>query len=132
MFSGLLLVTLLVGCAATSPNNSEKTSVPQTPEEKVASRAQARWDALRAGEYDKAYAYITPSMRTTLPLEVFRSRISGGSWIDVKVTKAVCEPEVCDVAVKIEYYVLPNLRDAQIVTEKWILDDGNWWFVYRG
>ena len=132
MISRWLLVTLLVGCAATSPNPSEKSAIPQTPEEKVVYRAQARWDALRAGGYDKAYAYITPSMRITLPLEVFRSRISGGSWIDVKVTKAVCEPEVCDVSVKIEYYVLPNLRDTQTVTEKWILEGGNWWFVYRG
>jgi hypothetical protein len=98
----------------------------------VVTRAQERWDALRAAQYDKAYSYITPSMRATLPLDVFRGRLAGMSWLDVKVVKAVCEPEVCDVSVKIDYYVLPNLRDSQIVGEKWILDGGNWWFVYRG
>lgn len=132
MFLGVFLLNLLAACATNTPGNIERVSAPQTAEEKVVSRAQARWDALRAGNYEKAYSYITPATRMTLPLEVFRGRISGGSWLDVKVTKAVCEPEVCDVSVRIEYFVLPNLRDSQTVNEKWILDGGNWWFVYRG
>ena len=123
VFLGLFFAVSLGGCA---------TSPPQTPEQAVMARAQARWDALRAGQYDKAFSYITPSTRATLPLEVFRARIAGASWLDAKVVKAVCEPEVCDVSVKLDYYVLPNLRDAQIVEEKWILDSGNWWIVYRG
>ena len=123
----------VAGCATegTGPQG-QAAKTPQTPEQAVTTRAQERWDALRAGQYDKAYAYITPSMRETLSLEIFRGRISSLSWIDVKVTKAVCEPEACDVSVKIDYYVLPKLRDSQTVNEKWILDRGNWWFVYRG
>ena len=120
---GLFVAESLVGCA---------TNPPQTPELAVMVRAQARWDALRAGQYDKAYSYLTPSTRATLTIEVFRGRIAGASWLDVKVVKAVCEPEVCDVSVKMDYYVLPNLRDTQIIGEKWILDGGKWWFVYRG
>ena len=132
MFLGVFLLNLLAACATNMSGKIESAFVPQTPEEKVVSRAQARWDALRAGEFSKAYSFITPATRMTVTLEAFLGRISGGSWLDVKVTKAVCEPEVCDVSVKIEYYVLPNLRDTQTVNEKWILDGGNWWFVYRG
>ena len=133
LFLGLFFAGFLAGCASKLPDSrSEASGSPQTPEQIVVSRAQERWDALRAGQYEKAFSYITPSMRATLPLEVFRGRLAGSSWLDVKVTKAVCEPEVCDVSVKIDYYVLPNLRDSQTVNEKWILDGGNWWFVYRG
>ena len=137
ILSTLLLVPLLSACASnTVSSRSEeagsKNSVAQTIEEKVVSRAQGRWDALMLRDYEKAYGFITPSMRSTLPLDIFRGRISGASWIDVKVTKAVCEPEVCDVSVKMEYYVLPNLKDTQVINEKWIIDAGNWWFVYRG
>lgn len=133
LFLGLFFAGFLVGCASKLPDSRGQSSgSPQTPEQIVVSRAQERWDALRAGQYDKAFSYITPSMRATLPLEVFRGRIGSASWLDVKVTKAVCEPEVCDVSVKIDYYVLPNVRDSQTVNEKWILDGGNWWFVYRG
>lgn len=132
MLLGAILLNLLAACATNGARNIESVADGQTPEAMVFSRAQARWDALRAGEYGKAYSFISPSTRVTLPLETFRGRISGASWLDVKVTKVMCEPEVCDVSVKIEYYVLPNLRDTQIVSEKWILDGGNWWFVYRG
>jgi hypothetical protein len=117
-------VLLLFGCATGFSG--------QPPEKTVEIRAQERWDALRAGQFEKAFSYLTPSTRSTLPLEVFRGRISGASWIDVRVVKVVCEPEVCDVSVKIDYFVLPNLRDSQVVSEKWILDQGKWWFVYRG
>ncbi len=128
-----VLASVQIGCGTVDDRAKAKAGdLAQSAEQVVANRAQLRWDALRAGRYEEAYSYITPSMRTTLPLDVFRGRISGGSWLDVKVTKAVCESEVCDVSVKLDYYVLPNLRDSQVINEKWLLDAGNWWFVYRG
>ncbi|MBL0122196.1 MAG: hypothetical protein IPP88_05510 [Betaproteobacteria bacterium] len=133
VFFACFLAAIAAGCATSLGGDlAQVPRAAKTPEETVLARAQERWDALKAGQYDKAYSYITPTTRKTLPVEVFRGRIAGASWLDVKVVKAVCEPEVCDVSVKLDYYVLPNLRDSQTVDEKWILDGGNWWFVYRG
>jgi len=119
------LALVAVGCAGIS-------GAPETPEQAVKARAQERWNALVAGQLDKAYAYITPSGRSTLPIEIYRSRLSNASWRGAKVTAAVCEAEVCDVDVTLDIYVLPNLPHQQPISEKWLLVDGKWWFVYRG
>ena len=123
-FSGFLLL-LVVGCAAVSV-------APVTPEQAVKARAQARWDALVAGQFDKAFEFITPSGRSTLPFDVFRGRLSGTSWRKASVTSATCEPEVCDVTVTLDVDVLPNLPQQIPISEKWLLVDGKWWFFYRG
>ena len=122
---GFILVAFAVGCASVS-------RAPATPEQAVQARAQERWNALIAGQLDKAFEYITPSGRSILPLEVYRARLTGTSWRGAKVTGAVCEPEVCDVTVTLDINVLPNLPYQQVITEKWLLDGGKWWFVYRG
>ena len=125
---GAMVAVAMSGCATTSTESSSA----KTPEQKVAIRAQERWDALRAAQFDKAFSYLTPSTRLTLPPDVFRSRLSSLRWIDVKVLKVVCEPEVCDVTLKMDYYALPNLKDSRQIEEKWIWDAGNWWVVYQG
>ena len=108
------------------------SGVPQAPEQAVKARAQERWDTLVAGQLDKSYEYITPSGRSTLPIEVYRGRLAGSKWRGAKVTAVVCEPEVCDVTVTLDIDVLPNLPHKQPISEKWLLVDGKWWFVYRG
>jgi hypothetical protein len=123
----LLLLSSLLACTSTMP-----PPVNITAEQRVAIRAQERWDALKARQYEKAFTYLSPSMRETLPFEVFRGRISGASWIDVRVTKATCDAEVCDVVLRMDYYVLQNLKDSQQIEEKWFLERGEWWIVYRG
>ena len=119
------LLLLAVGCAVVPV-------VPLSPEQAVKARAQARWDALVAGQIEKAFEFITPSGRSTLPFDVFRGRLSGTSWRKASVTSATCEPEVCDVNVTLEVDVLPNLPQPIPISEKWLLVDGQWWFVYRG
>ena len=121
----VFLAILLNACAGVS-------GVQIKPDQAVMARAQARWDALLAAQFDKAYEYISPGGRLTLSLELFRSRIAAASWRSAKVTSAVCEPEVCDVTLQLDVYVLPNLPHTQTINEKWILDGGKWWFVYRG
>ena len=123
--ASIFLLLFAVGCANIS-------GPPETPEQAVKARAQERWNALVAGQLDKAYEYITPSGRSTLPKEIFRARLSGSTWRGAKVTGAVCETEVCDVTVTLDIDVLPNLPHQQPISEKWLLDGGKWWFVYRG
>lgn len=122
--SGYLLL-FAVGCAVVPVSHL-------TPEQAVKARAQARWDALVAGQLDKAFEFITPSGRSTLPFDVFRGRLSGASWLKASVTSATCEPDVCDVTVTLVVNVLPNLPQQIPISEQWLLVDGKWWFVYRG
>ena len=95
-------------------------------------RAQARWDALLVAQYEKAYSFISPAGRLTLSVELYRSRIASANWRAAKVTSATCEPEVCEVTLKLDVNVLPDLPYAQAINEKWIVVGGEWWFVYRG
>jgi hypothetical protein len=119
------LAIFVVGCAGIS-------GAPETRESVVKARAQERWNALLAGRFDKAYEFITPSGRSTLPMETYRGRLSAVTWRSAKVTAVACEPEVCEVTVVLDIDVLPNLPHQQPISEKWLLDGGKWWFVYRG
>ena len=125
LVAAVFLAVVLDACAGI-------TGVQITPEQAVMARAQARWDALLAAQFDKAYEYITPAGRLTLSVELFRNRLAAASWRAAKVTGAVCEPEVCDVTLKLDVNVLPGLPYTQAINEKWILVGGKWWFVYRG
>jgi hypothetical protein len=131
----LAIVAMAVTAGACSTPRAGVENVVKaalTPEAMVTQRAQARWDALMMRQFDKAFDFITPAGRSTLPREVFSGRLAGASWLGAKVTKVTCEPEVCDVSVELEYYLLPNYRHKETFAEKWILDGDNWWFVYRG
>ena len=123
--TGVFLALFAAGCANIS-------GVRAAPDQTVKSRAQERWNALVAGQLDKAYEFITPAGRSTLPIALYRSRLSGVSWRAAKVTGVACEAEVCDVTVTLDIDVLPNLPHQQPISEKWILEAGKWWFVYRG
>ncbi|MBP6652376.1 MAG: hypothetical protein KA181_08115, partial [Xylophilus sp.] len=58
----------LSGCAAFAP---------ATPEQQVHQRATERWKALKASQWDKAYAFVTPSFRATMTEERYRERFVG-------------------------------------------------------
>jgi hypothetical protein len=102
-----------------------------TPEQASLTRAQARWDALLKGDIGGAYEFISPAGRLTLPLSEYRLRINPQYWRSAKAKSATCEAEICEVKLDFDYE-LNGLKLSQVITEKWILDGGKWWFVYRG
>jgi hypothetical protein len=59
----------LSGCGQDAPTVDDRT-----PEEIVHERAQQRWDALLAGDIERAYGFITPAYRATSSLELYRAR----------------------------------------------------------
>ena len=121
---------LLAGCG-TSGGLKAAESAARTPEQKVMVRAQARWDALIARNLDLAYTFISPAGRSTMPVDVYRGRVNPQYWRKVTVTDAKCEADVCDVNLNIEFTVL-EMPLSNVVSEKWILADGEWYFIYRG
>jgi hypothetical protein len=122
-----LITAVLAGCAST----------PTTPEEIVRERAQARWNALLIGDFERAYGYISPGGRAVVPYATYRGRIGGAvTWKSAEVASVTCETlEKCSVQVKVSYQ--PVMRRATIGTierslnETWVVDAGQWWFVYK-
>ncbi len=66
-----------------------------------------------------------------MPVDVYRGRVNPGYWRKVTVTGAKCESDVCDASVNIEFSVA-EMPLSNVVSEKWILVDGEWYFIYRG
>jgi hypothetical protein len=116
---------LLAGCA---------TQPPPTREEIVAERAQARWQAQLAGDFEKAYGYLTPASRALQPYAVWRGGIRGfTTWKSAEVVSVTCETsEKCIARVKVGHQPLA-LRGKlgtidSALDETWLFDDGQWWF----
>ena len=94
-------------------------------------RAQERWDALMQGELNKAYTYISPAGRAKLQAQDFRARVNTVNFRKAVVKEAICQLDSCDVKIAFDY-VVGDIPLKQTLSEIWILDEGNWWFVYRG
>ena len=122
-------VIILASCATTG--TLERVKPVLSKEQEVVVRAQERWDALFTGNLGGAYEYISPAGRLGLPLTEYVKRVNSQYWRKIKVREAKCEPELCDVFVILDYEVA-GVPLNQVITEKWILDGGKWWFVYRG
>jgi hypothetical protein len=133
MFCGLV-VALLAGCAGVgSPTDasSGQASKLSSAEKLVMLRAQQRWDELMAGELNKAYAFISPAGRAKLQAQDYRTRVNTGHFRKAVVQEASCQIDSCEVKVSLDY-VVGGMALKQTLSEIWILDEGNWWFVYRG
>lgn len=117
----------LAACAATTP---------APPEQLVAQRAAARWQALIAGDFEKAYGFTTPSYRALTPFERYRAGIGGAvTWLGAEVVRVECETEKCTAVIKIEARpMLATPYKGTITTgvdETWLLEQGQWWLYQK-
>jgi hypothetical protein len=123
------IVLLAVGCSQ---------EPPPPPEEVVAERAQARWDALVADEFEQAWDYYTPGFREQLPASDFAldMRRRPVDWVGAEVRSVECADDepVCTVRVRVEYRAplqvpgAAGVRSESGVTESWLQLDGDWWY----
>ena len=119
------VVTLLGGCATPA------TTDGRPPEEVVKARAQARWDALVKEDYATAYSYLGPGSRAVNSLEAYKTAIPKSFYRDAQVEKVVCETaETCEVQARVEYE-FKGSRIKTPLTETWIRQEGNWWYVLK-
>jgi len=125
LFLACSLIVLVSACAAKQPAAGD-----------VKNRAQARWDALMAGDLDTAYAFYSPGYRTShsrVDFEIdLRSRRV--RWTGAKVLEASCEADLCTVQSKVDYKVnkpvpgIPEWKSSEQIAERWVRVDGQWWF----
>jgi hypothetical protein len=124
----LLVVTVLLGACATTASRHDDVLVQ---------RAQARWDAILAGDFDAAYALYSPgyrsaTSRTDFELELRSHRIQ---WTGATYRDHTCEGKVCTVTFNIEFEAprpVPGVRKwdgKSTIEDTWIETDGTWWYV---
>ena len=109
---------------------------PRPPEEIVAERAQARWDALLAQDLETAYSYYSPGFRETTSLSEYRFDMSRRQlrWTGIEPPSAECGDDRCTVTVVVEYEVVAGpasfrgMRSIRGVSETWIRTEGAWWY----
>ncbi len=123
----LLAAVLVSGCASLLSTGPEKV---------VQQRAQARWEALMAGEWRKAYQYMAPSYRALVEEKRYANQFGGGAaWRAAEVVKVACEQERCTVQMKVTYQPVFGMRAGDVATthfdETWIREDGQWWMFQK-
>lgn len=122
----MLVVSGLAACA----------TVPQ-PQEALVERAQARWDAIIARDYDAAYALYSPgyrsaTSRTDFEIELRSRRIA---WTSASYSEHSCDGQVCTVTFDIKYTAprpVPGMSKwdgRSSVEDTWVEASGQWWYV---
>ena len=122
----ILLSVALSGCGTLSFG---------TQEERVATRAQERVDALMIRDFETAYALTTPGYRSTETIARYSSRWGGsGMWSKALVQEVECNrPEGadrCEVLLTVTYRHLPLDEMTTDLQEEWIYVAGDW-YLYQ-
>jgi hypothetical protein len=131
-WTGNAIVALLAGGCATLPFGGFSADSPK--EEKVAAvreRAEARWNALVQDDIPAAYRYLSPTTRDVLSLDQYRAKVARRTFREAKVDTVECEAELCKVKIKLTFD-RPRMKGMIVpLEETWIIERGQFWFVYR-
>lgn len=86
-----------------------------------------------AGDYEKAYGFLTPGFRGQESLEAYKGRFEGKTkWLEAVMTGIECEPDVCEAEFSTKYRFLgappiPPMDVKGSLKEKWVHTQGEWW-----
>ena len=121
---------VLAGCAGSAGVREAQESDAGT----VTERAQARWDALKARNFDAAYELVSPASRQVLTKEAFRRKSGLVMWDAATIKGVSCQTEdVCTVEVEGQYvYRARNgatMRNYSTLKENWSRISGRWWYI---
>jgi adenosylcobinamide amidohydrolase len=127
---------LLAGCAGLTKGPLSQDASPEAVRSAVAARAKARWDALIRGDYEAAYAFLSPGTRATFPLQRYRATINPDfAYQAAEVAKVQCAEEKCDVTISLTYELKNSkIPVGQVTTptfETWIIEQGQAWLLLR-
>ena len=125
-----LAAAVCLGCAVLVQGCA--TAPVATPEQAVTHRANQRWRHMLAGDWDKAYAMLTPAYRALHTRAEYQKNFSGAvAWRNAEVVAAACEADVCKLRVTITIATPLARRANDTITttadETWLQDGGNWY-----
>ncbi len=125
------IVALLLGIGGCASPGAEPGKGAASDEERIASRAQQRWDALVEGSMEGAYSFLSPGTREVMTLREYSGTLRQGFWKRAVVKRVNCpEKDLCDVQVIVDYMVR-GVPVSSPVWEKWTRSGGEWWFVVK-
>jgi hypothetical protein len=130
----MLLASFGISSCAVSPvgDGSKAPETADAKREAVKQRVNARWDALIKGDFDAAYALLSPASRETVTLEYFKSHTRRDSFRKAEIKSVECGADTCNVKLWITYDH-PRMQGVETpMEETWVFDKGQAWLVYRG
>ena len=126
----IVTAIMLGGCAAGAGLGGLTAEAPATvKQEAVAARAKARWEALINRDVDGAYAFLSPASKATMPLDLYKAKHKVGMYRTVKVDSVNCEADACTANLSLTYDYKRFKGITTPLVEKWIITQGQAWFV---
>jgi hypothetical protein len=130
LVAAFAVLALCGGCAGVGGLTAG--SSPEVKREAVAKRAEARWDRLIKLDLDGAYAFLSPASKATMPLDLYKAKHKLGLYRAAKVKDVKCDGDACTVELDITYDFKKFKRVTTLLTEKWVISQGQAWFVDNG
>jgi hypothetical protein len=129
-FAIMLGALFFAGCAS-------QATTPESSPESVAVRAQNRWDALLAGDFETAYSYYSPGYRSTTSVVDYAVgiKLRRVRWTSAEHLEQDCSENTCTVRFRVGYSVIgpvpgvDKFDGSNFQTEKWVKTDGQWWYL---
>jgi hypothetical protein len=99
----------------------------------VLERARARWDAVAKGDAKAAYEFLSTGSKAQYSVAVYEHSARFKGYKSVDVESAECGAEECLVKARV---TLESARAKGLplpleVTETWVLEKGQYWYVWR-
>ena len=128
--AAVAVAVVLGGCAAGAGLGGLSAEAPAAvKQEAVATRAKARWEALIKSDLDGAYAFLSPASKATMPLDLYKAKHKVGIYRTVKVDSVNCEGDACTANLSLTYDYKRFKGMTTPLVEKWIITQGQAWFV---
>jgi hypothetical protein len=118
----------LAACAGTGTISTDSPS--DAKQAAVTKRANERWQAIVGGNVDASYAMLSAGSKATTSPEVYRKKARLKGFTEGVVQSATCTSEICTVNVRL---VLDTAKMKGLKVEEketWILEKGEYWYVF--
>lgn len=130
------VAVVLAAACTTSPqiggwgSGLTKDSPASAKQAAVRKRVEARWAALIKGDVAGSYALLSPASRLTLTEEQYKGRIRRSGYRSMEIESVDCATETCKVNIFIVYDLQQIKGMRTPASESWVLDGGEYWYVW--
>ena len=132
----LSIAVLLSACGERAGQGTNNTSASQ---EQLQIRAEERWRARIAHDWEKAWEYESPAFREVFPKQLYVKKFSyTANWELTGLEVIEYDPDAAVASVVVRVMSRPTKQTSAAARalgamprelhEKWVLVDGEWWY----